>query len=70
MATATVRDVVVVDTNVVSHLWRRTDQEVVEFYDDALVGARLIISFMTEKELLRGMLDSDWSKARRESLVA
>ena len=70
MATATVRDVVVVDTNVVSHLWRRTDQEVVEFYDDALVGVRLLISFMTEKELLRGMLASDWSKARRESLVA
>ena len=70
MATATVRDVVVVDTNVMSHLWRRTDQEVVEFYDDALVGARLLISFMTEKELLIGMLASDWSDARRESLVA
>ena len=59
-----------VDTNVVSYLWRRTDQEVVEFYDDALVGVRLLISFMTEKELQRGMLASDWSEARRESWSA
>ena len=51
MATATVRDVVVVDTNVVSHLWRRTYQEVVEYYEESLVGTRLLISFMTEKEL-------------------
>ena len=70
MVTARRRDVVVVDTNIVSHLWRRTDAEVVEFYDDALVGVRLLVSFMTEKELRGGMLASGWSEARRASWMA
>ena len=67
LVTSKVRDIIVVDTNIVSQLWRRSDLDVVEFYDNALVGARLLISFMTEKELRRGMLASGWSQARRES---
>lgn len=70
MIKAKLRDVVVADTNIVSHLWRRSDREVVEFYDNALFGARLIISFMTEKELRTGMLASGWSQARRDSWLA
>ena len=66
MATATSHDIVVLDTNVVSQLWRRSDDELIKFYDDELRGARLLISHMTAKELWSGMLNSGWSPTRLE----
>lgn len=70
MHTAGTRNIVVVDTNVVSYLWRRRNNALVDFYERELAGADLLISFMTSKELRAGMLKGNFSESRRTEWLA
>ena len=70
MHTAGTRNIVVVDTNVVSYLWRRDDDYLVGFYERELADVDLLISFMTSKELRAGMLKGNLSKSRRAEWLA
>lgn len=70
MHTAGTRNLVVVDTNVVSYLWRRRNNALVDFYERELAGVDLLISFMTSKELRAGMLKGNFSESRRTEWLA
>lgn len=54
---------VVVDTDVVSYLFKRDSRA--EAYRPHLTGRLLVVSFMTVAELDRWVLERDWGEARR-----
>ena len=60
----------VVDTNVVSYLWRRDNVSLVDFYERELADVELVVSFMTSKELRAGMLKGNFSKSRRAECLS
>src|SRR5437763_1653240 len=55
-------DSCVVDTNVVSYLFKNSP--VAQLYDQHLVGKLLVISFMTLAEIRLGMLQANWGAGR------
>ncbi|MGH3090332.1 MAG: type II toxin-antitoxin system VapC family toxin [Rubrobacteraceae bacterium] len=57
---------VVVDTDVVSYLFRRDSRA--ELYRPRLDGNLLVISFMTVAELDRWALERDWGEPRRRRM--
>ncbi len=57
---------VVVDTDVVSYLFRRDSRA--ELYRAHLDGELLVVSFMTVAELDRWALERDWGASRRRSM--
>ena len=59
-------DRIVVDTDVVSYLFRRDERA--DMFRPHLIGKRLIISFMTLAELHRWSLARDWGRARKAEL--
>ena len=58
---------VVVDTNVVSYIYRQ-DRRAEPYLND-MVGRRAVISFQTYEELLYGALRSNWGERRRNELL-
>ena len=58
---------VVVDTNVVSYIYR--DDPLAALYRNDMIGRRAVISFQTREELLYGVLRSDWGEPRRRKLL-
>ena len=66
--TAPTSQPVVVDTNVVSYIYRQ-DQRAEPYLSD-MVGRRAVISFQTYEELLYGVLRSNWGERRRNELLA
>jgi predicted nucleic acid-binding protein len=57
---------VVVDTNVVSFLFRRDARA--ELYRPHLVGRLLVVSFMTVAELDRWAIERNWGEQRRNAM--
>lgn len=57
---------VVVDTSVVSILWRGDDADA--YYRKRLAGKRLLISFQTLEELSFGAIKDGWGDRRRNQL--
>ena len=57
---------VVVDTNVVSYIYRR--EPIARPYLDRMVEHRAFISFQTYEELLYGVLINNWGQRRIEEL--
>ncbi len=57
---------IVVDTDVVSYLFRRDSRA--ELYRPYLDGELLVVSFMTVAELDRWTLERDWGESRRRSM--
>lgn len=57
---------VVVDTDVVSYLFRRDSRA--ELYRPHLDGELLVVSFMTIAELDRWALERDWGEVRRRRM--
>ena len=70
MHTAGTRHIVVVDTNVVSYLWRRDNVSLVDFYERELADVELVVSFVTSKELRAGLLKGNMSTSRRAEWLA
>ncbi len=70
MHTAGTRHIVVVDTNVVSYLWRRDNVSLVDFYERELADVELVVSFMTSKELRAGMLNGNMPTRMRTEWLA
>ncbi len=58
---------VVVDTNVVSYIYRKEQRA--EPYLNEMVGRRAVISFQTYEELLYGVLRRNWGERRRNELL-
>ena len=58
---------VVVDTNVVSYIYRKEQRA--EPYLNEMVGRRAVISFQTYEELLYGVLRSNWGERRRNEFL-
>ncbi len=54
----------VADTNVVSILFDRKDSDIFRFYDESLVGYRLLISFQTLEEIRFGAHLRNWGERR------
>ena len=59
---------VVVDTNVVSYIYRNSP--IATPYLREMAGRRAVISFQTYEEILYGALTADWGERRREDLLA
>ena len=66
MTAPTIRTVVV-DTNVVSYIYRK-DRRAEPYLND-MVGRRAVISFQTYEELLYGVLRSNWGERRRNEFL-
>ena len=66
MTSPTLRPVVV-DTNVVSYIYRKSS--VATPYLREMAGRRVVISFQTYEEMLYGALTSNWGEPRREALL-
>ena len=67
MTSSTLRTVVV-DTNVVSHIYR--ESSVATPYLREMAGRRAVISFQTYEEILYGVLCSNWGERRRHDILA
>ena len=65
--TAPIVPPVVVDTNVVSYIYRQ-DRRAEPYLND-MVGRRAVISFQTYEELLYGALRSNWGERRRNEFL-
>lgn len=65
--TAPTSQPVVVDTNVVSYIYRK-DQRAEPYLSD-MVRRRAVISFQTYEELLYGVLRRNWGERRRNELL-
>ena len=65
--TSSFRHPVVVDTNVVSYIYR--NDAIARPYLDILVGYRAVISFQTYEEILFGVLINNWGHRRKEEIV-
>ena len=65
--TAPTSQPVVVDTNVVSYIYRKEPRA--EPYLNEMVGRRAVISFQTYEELLYGVLRSNWGERRRNEFL-
>lgn len=63
-------DRVVVDTSVVSILFRRHRDFRYEYYAQRLAGMRTLISFQTLEELWFGAYSRGWGSERQESLAS
>ena len=59
---------VVVDTNVVSFIYR--DAPLAARYRDAMIGRRAVISFQTREGILYGVLRRNWGERRLGRLLA
>lgn len=59
-------DQVVLDTSVVSLLFRNAAQA--EFYQDEIAGRRPVISFQTQEEALFGAIKGSWGARRMSQL--
>lgn len=64
MVTQSDSDLVVLDTNVVSTLYKR-DSHLREFYLDRLQDRQKLISFVTQYEVRWGIARSGWSERRK-----
>lgn len=60
--------VVVVDTNIVSYIYR--DDPIAAPYLNEMAGRRAVISFQTYEEILYGALSSNWGDRRISDLLA
>lgn len=58
---------VVVDTNVVSYIYR--NDPIARPYLDLMDGYRAVISFQTYEEVLFGVLVNNWGYRRREQII-
>ena len=59
---------VVVDTDVVSIIHNKDRDERAPYYETALAGRRLLVSFQTLEEIRYGMLDRGWGVKRRNEM--
>ena len=59
---------VVVDTSVVSILFRQNSERF-DYYQNALVGYELLISFQTFEEMLFGAYNANWGERRISELT-
>ena len=59
---------VVVDTNVVSYIYRKSP--VATPYLEKMARRRAVISFQTYEEILYGVLHSNWGERRRHELLS
>ena len=60
---------VVVDTSVVSILFRQ-DSERFDYYQNALAGYELLVSFQTLEEALFGAYNANWGQRRLSELTS
>ena len=70
MVSSTNADLVVVDTNVVKLLNYGHDIDGHDFYRDRLEGRNIVISFVTDLEIRRGVARARWSSSRRDGVLA
>ena len=59
---------VVVDTDVVSIIYRRDRDQRASYYETELAGQRLIVSFQTLEDIRYGMFDRGWDARRRNGM--
>jgi tRNA(fMet)-specific endonuclease VapC len=59
-------DIVLVDTDVVSYIFKQDTRSIL--YEPHLAGKGMVISFVTFAELYRWMTASNWGRAKRRKL--
>lgn len=58
---------VVIDTNVVSYINRKDSRAI--YYEQRLVGCRMVVSFQTIEELWFGAINNGWGDRRKNELA-
>ena len=61
---------VVIDTNIVRILGDQRGTDLHRYYYERLAPCDLVISFVTEYEVLHGMEKAGWSRARRSEMMS